>query len=58
LSLENLHDFYDTWAFLRDQELNSLLSQTAAGLGSVLFALTVDNPKLDALTHVMEKDVS
>lgn len=58
LSLENLYEFYHESAFLRDQELNSLLPQTAAGLGSVLFALNVDSPSLDTLTKVMEKDVS
>lgn len=57
LSLDNLDDYYEPWAFLRDHELNAILPQTAAGLGSVFFALTVDNPKLDTLTHVMEKDV-
>lgn len=58
LSLQNLNEYYEDFAFLRDHELNSLLPQTAAGLGSVLFALTVDSPKLDTLVHVMERDVS
>jgi len=37
LSLDNLQDFYEPWAFLRDHELNAILPQTAAGLGSVFF---------------------
>jgi sorting nexin-29 len=48
LSLDNLNTYYESWAFLRDPELSAILPQTAAGLGSVLFALVVDNPTLDS----------
>lgn len=47
LSLDSLPSYYDPGAFLRDPELSAILPQTAAGLGSVLFALVVDNPVLD-----------
>ncbi|OXA39176.1 Sorting nexin-29 [Folsomia candida] len=47
LSLDTLPSYYETWAFLRDPELSTILPHTAAGLGSVLFALVVDNPLLD-----------
>ena len=33
--------FYDDHAFLRDEEKSSVLPTSAAGLGSVIFALTV-----------------
>lgn len=49
LSLDNLHEFYEDDSFLRDCELSSILPQTAAGLGSILFALMVDNPELDKI---------
>jgi len=49
LSLDNLHDFYEESSFLLDGELSSILPQTAAGLGSILFALIVDNPELDKI---------
>jgi sorting nexin-29 len=58
LSFEDLHLFYHDTAFLRDDELSSILPQTAAGLGSVLFALSVDNPELDKTDHVMDSRVS
>jgi len=47
LSEEKLADFYEESSFLLDDELSAILPQTAAGLGSILFALIVDNPELD-----------
>ncbi|KAK3091396.1 hypothetical protein FSP39_019582 [Pinctada imbricata] len=45
--LLSLH--YETWAFLRDQEKNSMLPMMSAGLGSILFAINIDNPDLNAV---------
>lgn len=55
LSLENLELYYDECSFFRDPELSSILPQTAAGLGSVLFALSVDSPLLDKMERPAEK---
>ncbi|XP_005108639.1 sorting nexin-29 isoform X2 [Aplysia californica] len=38
---------YEDWAFLRDLERSSMLPNMAAGLGSILFAITVDRPELN-----------
>lgn len=45
---ENLATFYDSKAFLNDQERHSILPQLAAGLNSILFAITIDNESLNA----------
>ncbi|XP_003706506.3 sorting nexin-29 [Megachile rotundata] len=42
-----LSPFYEDWAFLRDQERSSVLPNVAAGLGSILFAIRIDNDELD-----------
>ncbi|KAG7202871.1 hypothetical protein KM043_010019 [Ampulex compressa] len=39
--------FYEDWAFLLDQEKSSVLPNVAAGLGTILFAIRVDNEELD-----------
>ena len=39
--------FYEDWAFLRDQERSSVLPNVAAGLGTILFAIRIDNEELD-----------
>ncbi|GFR99499.1 sorting nexin-29 [Elysia marginata] len=44
---ELLAQHYEDWAFLRDGERNSMLPNMAAGLGSILFAITVDRPELN-----------
>lgn len=44
---ELLAQHYEDWAFLRDAERNSMLPNMAAGLGSILFAITVDRPELN-----------
>ena len=46
---ELLSNHYENWAFLRDQERNSMLPNMAAGLGSILFAINVDNPDLNTI---------
>lgn len=42
-----LNNFYESWALIRDNEASNLMPSIAAGLGSILFALTVDNPELN-----------
>jgi len=42
-----LKEFYEEWAFMRDQERSSMLPSMAAGLRSIRFALKVDNPALN-----------
>ncbi|CAL1542831.1 unnamed protein product [Lymnaea stagnalis] len=44
---EMLAQHYEDWAFLRDLERSSMLPNMAAGLGSILFAITVDRPELN-----------
>uniref|UniRef100_A0A2C9K6S7 Sorting nexin-29 n=1 Tax=Biomphalaria glabrata TaxID=6526 RepID=A0A2C9K6S7_BIOGL len=44
---EMLSQHYEEWAFLRDVERSSMLPNMAAGLGSILFAITVDRPELN-----------
>ncbi|XP_063443685.1 sorting nexin-29-like [Mytilus trossulus] len=46
---ELLSNHYESWAFLRDQERNSMLPNMAAGLGSILFAINVDNSDLNTV---------
>eukprot|EP00092_Neocalanus_flemingeri_P018720 GFUD01020275.1.p1 GENE.GFUD01020275.1~~GFUD01020275.1.p1 ORF type:complete len:796 (+),score=193.24 GFUD01020275.1:230-2617(+) len=42
-----LKEFYEEWAFMRDQERSSMLPSMAAGLCSIRFALKVDNIALN-----------
>ncbi|PVD37931.1 hypothetical protein C0Q70_00533 [Pomacea canaliculata] len=44
---EIISHYYHEWAFMCDQERNSMLPTMAAGLGSILFAITVDRPELN-----------
>ncbi|XP_066143026.1 sorting nexin-29 isoform X2 [Euwallacea fornicatus] len=37
-----LKDHYESWAILRDEDRNSMLPNMAAGLGSILFAISID----------------
>ncbi|XP_070157473.1 sorting nexin-29 [Polyergus mexicanus] len=46
---DTLSPFYEEWAFLLDQEKSSVLPNVAAGLGTILFAIRVDNEELDDL---------
>nr|CAI5849692.1 unnamed protein product [Callosobruchus analis] len=43
-----LTDHYETWAILRDDEKNSMLPNMAAGLTSILFAISIDKPELNS----------
>ncbi|KAJ9595507.1 hypothetical protein L9F63_013272, partial [Diploptera punctata] len=46
-STEHLSIFYEDWAFLLDQERSSMLPIMAAGLGSILFAISIDKTELN-----------
>ncbi|XP_033609183.1 sorting nexin-29 isoform X4 [Cryptotermes secundus] len=46
-STAHLSIFFEDWAFLLDQERSSMLPTMAAGLGSILFAISIDNPDLN-----------
>ncbi|ENN75472.1 hypothetical protein YQE_08021, partial [Dendroctonus ponderosae] len=37
-----LKEHYESWALLRDEDRNSMLPNMAAGLGSILFAISID----------------
>lgn len=39
--------FYEDWAVLMDEEKNSILPTVARGLGSILFAINIDNADFD-----------
>ncbi|KAJ8942205.1 hypothetical protein NQ318_021092 [Aromia moschata] len=43
-----LNDHYESWAILRDDDKNSMLPNMAAGLGSILFAISIDKPELNS----------
>lgn len=47
LSDPNLTTSYENWALLRDAERTHLLPSMAAGLSSILFAISVDSPDLN-----------
>lgn len=49
---EKMAQFYSSAAFLQDSERSSMLPQMAAGLNSILFAITIDN---EALNHSEKK---
>ncbi|XP_078041942.1 sorting nexin-29 isoform X3 [Augochlora pura] len=51
-----LSSFYEDWAFLLDQERSAVLPNVAAGLGSILFAIRVDNEELDNNSRGKETD--
>ncbi|OQR77955.1 sorting nexin-29-like [Tropilaelaps mercedesae] len=42
-----LEKFYESWAFLRDEELCAVLETMSQGMKSILFALNVDSARLD-----------
>ena len=44
---ERILQFYEPHAFILDQERSSMLPQMAAGLNSILFAITIDNEVLN-----------
>ncbi|XP_055712399.1 sorting nexin-29 [Phlebotomus papatasi] len=43
----NIGQYYESWALMRDEESTNLLPNLAAGLSSILFAITVDSPDLN-----------
>ena len=42
-----LKEFYEDWAFMRDQERASLLASIASSLCSIRFALRIDSPEVN-----------
>ncbi|CAG0914704.1 unnamed protein product [Notodromas monacha] len=44
-----LEEYYEPWSLLRDEEINSMLPTTAAGLGSILFAIAIDRDDLNSM---------
>ncbi|XP_048758953.2 sorting nexin-29-like [Ostrea edulis] len=59
--LENqglLSQFYEPWAFMCDQERSSMMPMMAAGLGSILFAINVDNVDLNAVKRATSSNVN
>ncbi|XP_064478663.1 sorting nexin-29-like isoform X2 [Ornithodoros turicata] len=46
----HISQFYEDWSFLMDQERSSMLPTMSAGLGSILFAINIDNPALNPPT--------
>ncbi|XP_051959424.1 sorting nexin-29 [Xyrauchen texanus] len=46
-----LSAFYEDWAFVLDEERASMLPTMAAGLNSILFAITIDNTDLNGQTR-------
>ena len=44
---EKLSQFYDPYAFMLDPERNTMLANMARGLGSILFAIKIDNEALN-----------
>ncbi|XP_022647134.1 sorting nexin-29-like isoform X1 [Varroa destructor] len=42
-----LEKFYESWAFLRDEELCAVFETMSQGMKSILFALNVDSSRLD-----------
>lgn len=49
LSDASLDKSYESWALIRDQESAAMLSSMASGLTSILFALNIDCPELNAV---------
>ena len=48
--------FYDDSAFLRDTDSRNILPNTAAGLHSILFALSIDTPSLNTIAPARALD--
>lgn len=55
---EKLQQFYDPHAFMIDQERNSMLANMAAGVGSILFAIKIDNEALNYWSTTKDCDVT
>ncbi|KAI4461196.1 sorting nexin-29-related [Holotrichia oblita] len=54
---ELLRCYYEDWALILDEEKNSMLPNMAAGLGSILFAISIDKSELNVgnATEKMDK---
>ncbi|XP_062533806.1 sorting nexin-29-like [Armigeres subalbatus] len=46
-----LEESYECWALMRDGEITGLLPNMAAGLSTILFAVSIDAPELNAPTR-------
>lgn len=46
-NVQLLRQFYEPWSFLLDEERSSMLPTMARGLGSILFAINIDNEELN-----------
>ncbi|XP_050068266.1 sorting nexin-29-like [Anopheles maculipalpis] len=46
---ELLETHYEPWAMLRQAEIQSILPNVAAGLGTILFAIVIDRPELNRI---------
>lgn len=44
---ELLSRYYEEWAVLCNQEKSAMLPNMAAGLGPILFAISIDKPELN-----------
>ncbi|XP_037082460.1 sorting nexin-29-like [Pollicipes pollicipes] len=44
---EGMAQFYEPWAVIADQERNAMLPNIAAGLSSILFAISIDREELN-----------
>ncbi|XP_059618479.1 sorting nexin-29 [Phlebotomus argentipes] len=51
LADSNLGLHYESWALIRDEEASNLLPTLAAGLSSILFAITVDSPDVNMMAR-------
>lgn len=53
-----LKNYYEEWAILRDSEKSPMLPNMAAGLGSILFAISIDKPELNSSSpHNIESPI-
>ena len=43
---------YESWSFVLDEERSSMLPTMARGLGSILFAINIDNEELNGPKQV------
>lgn len=50
LSAENLNEFYESFALLRDEKAAAILPKLASELSLILFALSVDIPELNVVS--------
>lgn len=52
-----LEESYESWALIRDGEFAGLLPNMAAGLRTILFAISIDSPELNAPTKIRPEKV-